>query len=75
MSYPLYFNPKNSLNLYELSDKFDFLKNLYIKDKLPKVLMLSGKKGSGKSTLVNHLMYYIFDKDNYNLESNEFNSN
>ena len=28
--------------------------------------MLSGKKGSGKSTLINHLMYYIFDKENYN---------
>jgi DNA polymerase-3 subunit delta' len=65
MSYPLYFNPKNSLNLYELSDKFDFLKNLYIKDKLPKVLMLSGKKGSGKGTLINHLLFFIYDKENY----------
>jgi DNA polymerase III subunit delta' len=37
--------------------------------------MLSGKKGSGKSTLVNHLMYYIFDKKNYNEESYEFDCN
>jgi DNA polymerase-3 subunit delta' len=75
MTFPEYFNSKSTLKLFGLFENFDFLKNLYIKDKLPKVLMLSGKKGSGKSTLVNHLMYYIFDKDNYNLESNEFNSN
>ena len=75
MIYPLYFNSKNSLKLFGLFDNFNFLKNLYFKDKLPKVLMLSGKKGSGKSTLVNHLMYYIFDKDNYNLEANELKSN
>lgn len=65
MIYPKYFNPKNSLNLYGLSDDFDILKKLYVNHKLPKVLMLSGKKGSGKSTLVNHLMYYIYDKKNY----------
>ena len=75
MIFPLYFNSKNSLKLFGLFDNFNFLKNLYFKDKLPKVLMLSGKKGSGKSTLVNHLMYYIFDKDNYNLESNELKFN
>ena len=75
MTFPEYFNSKSTLKLFGLIENFDFLKNLYITDKLPKVLMLSGKKGSGKSTLVNHLMYYIFDKDNYNLESNEFNSN
>jgi DNA polymerase-3 subunit delta' len=51
------------------------LKDLYTKNKLPKVLMLSGKKGSGKSTIVNHLMYYIFDKENYNEEINQLSSN
>ena len=40
-------------------------------NKLPKVLMLSGKKGSGKSTLVNHLMFFIFDEKNYNVHNNE----
>ena len=75
MIFPLYFKSKNSLKLFGLIDNFIFLKKLYLKNKLPKVLMLSGIKGSGKSTLVNHLMYYIFDKDNYNLESNELKSN
>lgn len=74
MTTPTYFNPKKSLNLFEASENFNFLKNLYIKKKLPKVLMLSGKKGSGKATLVNHLLYYIFDKENYNEEINELKS-
>jgi DNA polymerase III subunit delta' len=75
MTLPLYFNSKNSLNLFGLNRNFDFLKDLFICNKLPKVLMLSGKKGSGKSTIINHLMYYIFDKENYNLEKYELNSN
>ena len=65
MIFPIYFNSKKSLNLYGLSENFNLLKNLYIKNTLPKVLMLSGKKGSGKSTLVNHLMFFIFDQKNY----------
>ena len=75
MTFPIYFESKKSLKLFGLCQNFDFLKNLFIKNKLPKVLMLSGKKGSGKSTIINHLMYYIFDKDNYNLEKYEHNSN
>jgi len=75
MTFPVFFDSKNSLNLFGLDENFNFFKNLYIKKKLPKVLMLSGKKGSGKSTLVNHIMYYIFDKENYNLKTNELNSN
>ena len=42
MTLPVYFDPKKSLNLFGLNENFIFLKNLFIKDKLPKVLMLSG---------------------------------
>ena len=73
MTFPLYFDSKKSSNLFGLYENFKFLKNLYIKNKLPKVLMLSGKKGSGKATLINHLMHYIFSKDSYNDEINQFN--
>ena len=31
--------------------------------------MLSGEKGSGKFTMINHFLTYLFDKDNYNLEN------
>ena len=66
MDYPKYFNPKNSLQLFGLKKNFIFLSSLYLKDKLPKVLMLSGSKGVGKSTLINHLLFSIFDERNYN---------
>ena len=75
MTLPMYFNSKKSPNLFGLRDNFDFLRNLYIKNRLPKVLMLSGKKGSGKSTLINHLMYSIFDKENYKEDNNDYNFN
>ena len=66
MIYPVFFNAKNSLNLFGLEENLKFLLNLYNKKKLPKVLMLSGAKGSGKSTLINHFLFSIFDSDNYN---------
>ena len=66
MNFPLYFDSKNSLNLYGLEKDFNFLSNLYLIKKLPKVLLLSGLKGSGKSTLINHFLFSIFDAANYN---------
>jgi DNA polymerase III subunit delta' len=73
MTFPTYFDSKNSLNLYYLFENLEFLINLYNKKKFPKVLMLSGKKGSGKATLISHLMYYIFDRVNYNKKTNQMN--
>lgn len=66
MDYPKYFNPINSLKLFGLEENFNFLSSIYSKDKFPKVLMLSGLKGSGKSTLINHFLFSIFDGQNYN---------
>ena len=65
MDYPKYFTPKNSLRLFGLKKDFDFLSSIYSKDKLPKVFMISGLKGSGKSTLINHFLFSIFDERNY----------
>jgi DNA polymerase III subunit delta' len=64
-----YDNPKNSLVLYEIDEYLDFLSSLYLKKKFPKVLMLSGNKGIGKSTLINHFLNFVYDKDNYDLEN------
>ena len=66
MEFPIYFDSKNSLNLYGLEKNFTFLSNLYTAKKFPKVLMLSGLKGCGKSTLINHFLCSIFDVTNYN---------
>lgn len=69
MKFPSFFEAKNSLNLFGLKDNLEFLLSLYSKQNLPKVLMLSGKKGSGKSTLVNHFLYSIFDQTNYKIST------
>ena len=44
MSINEYNDPKNSLVLFGLGSKLDFLIELYNSNKLPKVLMISGKK-------------------------------
>ena len=75
MSYPVFFEPKNSFNLFGLKEHFAFLYNLYEKQVIPKVLMFTGNKGTGKSTLINHFLYSIFDKENYNFKKNILDKN
>jgi len=65
MNYPVFFDTKKSLTLFSLKENFKFISELYSKKNLPKVLMFTGNKGSGKSTLINHFLYSIFDIDNY----------
>ena len=69
MNYPIFFDTKNSLKLYNLKENFRFISRLYSNKNLPKVLMFSGNKGSGKSTLINHFLYSIFDIENYDKET------
>ncbi len=61
--------------LYGLKKYFLELIQLNDMGKLPKVLMLSGKKGQGKCTMVNHFMAYIFDFKNYQLKELTINNN
>ena len=68
-------NPKNSLVLFEFKDILNNLINLIKLKRFPKVLMLSGKKGIGKYTLVNHLLTHIFDQDNYDVVNRTINNN
>ena len=70
MSYPSFFYPKNSVNLFGLGKDFNFLYTLYEQNNLPKVLLLTGTKGIGKSTLLNHFLISVFDKNNYNIDEN-----
>ena len=69
-----YNDPKKSLVLFGLENKLDFLIKLYNSKKLPRVLMISGKKGIGKFTLINHFLNYIYDKDHYDLKNNSINN-
>ena len=69
-----YNNPKHSLVLFELGDKLDFLIKLYNSDKIPRALMITGEKGIGKFTLINHFLSYIYDKNNYDLKNQSINN-
>ena len=65
----------NYLNLPKQNALLGFdlhLKNLislYDLKKFPKVLMLSGQKGLGKYTCINHFLNYVFDKAKYDFKN------
>lgn len=65
--------PRANPYLYGYKKKFIFFKNLIQKDKLPQSLMITGDRGIGKETFVNHLLHFYFDKKNYNEKDNYFN--
>ena len=70
MNFKNYFNPKKTMRLVGLYEKFNFFKKLILEEKFPQALIFSGDKGLGKSTLIFHLMYYYFDKQNYDEKNN-----
>ena len=51
MSISNHFNPKKTTRLFELKEQFSFLEELINNKRFPNVLLLSGRKGIGKSTL------------------------
>jgi DNA polymerase-3 subunit delta' len=73
-----------STKLIGLDKYFDDMVNLYKKKKFPKILLLNGKKGIGKFTLIFHFLNYVYsqkEKTSYNsgdktinLNSNFYNS-
>lgn len=67
-----HFNSRKSLKLIGLEKEFIFLKELLLSGKFPKVILLSGDQGIGKNTLINHLMFYYFNKDNYDDKRYQF---
>ena len=69
-----YFHPKKTLKLIGHEKKISFLMELINENKLPKVLLLTGDKGIGKFTLINHLMFYYFDQKNYDIKNFEIKS-
>ena len=66
-----YFDSKKTLNLVGHKKNFNFFKDLILKDMLPKVILLSGEKGIGKATLINHIMHFYFEKKNYDEINNK----
>ena len=71
-------SPFNSTKLIALDRYFDEMVRLYESQSLPKVLLLSGKKGIGKFTLILHFLNYIYsknEKDSYNTKEKLINKN
>ena len=73
MNFQELFNPRKTLQLYGLTENFIFFKNLIKNRKLPKATLVTGNKGIGKFTLINHLMCSIYDKNNYDENKNIIN--
>ena len=70
--------PSENINLYGLDDYFNEIINLFLKKKLPNKILLSGKKGCGKSTLAYHIVNFILSKaedDKYDLNKKCININ
>ena len=67
----MHLKPSENTNLYGMNSFFNEIINLYIKKKMPNKILLSGKKGLGKSTLAYHIINYILSSD----ENNKYDIN
>ena len=55
--------PSQNRHLYGMNNFFNEIINLYIEKKMPPKIMLSGKKGLGKSTLAYHVINFILSSN------------
>ena len=68
--------PSENTQLYGMNNFFEEIKNLYHKKKLPTKILLSGKKGMGKSTLAYHIInYFLSINEDYKYDSNKLTIN
>ena len=68
--------PSENTQIYGMEVFFNELAELYNQKKMPNKILLSGKKGTGKSTLAYHLINYFLSKNEefkYNLENFSIN--
>ncbi len=69
-------NSSTQLNLYEHQEIFSHLSKLYLNNKLPNKILLSGEKGIGKATLGYHLINFVLSENeehSYDVENNKIN--
>jgi len=55
--------PSDNTKLYGMNHYFNEISELYKREKLPTKILLSGKKGLGKSTLAYHIINYILSNN------------
>ncbi|MDA9616232.1 DNA polymerase III, partial [Candidatus Pelagibacter sp.] len=66
----------DNLQLYGMDHFFNELVNLYNLNKMPTKILLTGKKGLGKSTMAYHIINYILsDKEEFRYDLNKFTIN
>jgi DNA polymerase III subunit delta' len=69
--------PSENISIYGFKYFFNEIIELYNNGKMPNKILLSGKKGSGKSTFAYHLVNFFLSKDEelkYDLINNKINS-
>ena len=72
----MHLNPSENRFLYGMSYFFNEIINLYNEKKMPNRILLSGKKGQGKSTLAYHIINYILSlNEDFKYNIKEFNIN
>jgi DNA polymerase III subunit delta' len=59
-------SPSENINLYGLDNYFKTFLDLYNDNKMPNKILLSGKKGIGKSTLAYHFINYVLSANEDN---------
>jgi len=72
----MYLKPSESKCLLGLSSYFNEIIDLYNQDKMPNKILLSGKKGLGKSTLAYHLINYALSiNEDFKYDISKFSIN
>ena len=70
------FKPSENPQLYGMNNYFNEIISLYNKKKMPTRILLSGKRGLGKSTLAYHIINYILShKEDHKYAFNKFKIN
>ena len=68
--------PSDNHQLFGMDIFFNEIINLYNRKKMPNRILLSGKKGLGKSTLAYHVINYILSQDeDFKYDTDKFNIN
>jgi len=71
-------NSSNQTSLFGFNNQFNELVNLYINNKLPNKILLSGHKGIGKCTMAYHFINFVlsYNEDyKYDLQNLKINEN
>ena len=72
----MHYKPSESLKLYGMDNFFNEITKLYLDKKMPNKILLTGKKGLGKSTLAYHIINYALSiKEEFKYDINQFKIN